>query len=121
MHVADWLQQAEDVDRRGFGPPDAPVDHVEYGVGEHWAFVQGGIAAGFRAEAFEAMLELLALLRGVCEARGEAAVDGEGGSDPLAAEVATVAEAARVGHALLLERLGASLKPYGRSLRAAAL
>ena len=83
--------------------------------------MQGGIAAGFRAEAFEAMLELLALLRGVCEARGEAAVDGEGGSDPLAAEVATVAEVARVGHALLLERLGAALKPYGRSLRAAAL
>ena len=55
------------VDRRGFGPPDAPVDRVEYGAGVHWAFVQGGIAAGFRAEAFEAMLVLLALLRGVCE------------------------------------------------------
>eukprot|EP01047_Picozoa_sp_COSAG01_P057072 COSAG01_NODE_6554_length_3611_cov_1.222665_3_plen_170_part_00 len=81
VQLADWFQQAEDVDRRGFGSADRPRESVAYGESRiQWEPGKTGLS--FRAEAFDTFIQVLALL---------------GDAD--------VATAAKIGHTLLRQRL----------------
>ena len=87
VSMADWLQQAEDVDTNGFGGSDRTGQlYWEGGVtAGHWHWVEGGVRS-FRAEGYRTMLTLLDCLCG--EERRE------------------IARAARVSFDLVYERLG---------------
>ena len=59
VSMADWLQQAEDVDANGFGGSDR-TRQLYWEGGEtagHWHWVEGGVRS-FRAEGFSISTEL---------------------------------------------------------------
>ena len=58
VQLADWLHQAEAVNRSGFGSDATKSAYTRGGVPGHWRWAEGRMH-GFRAEAYEAMLGLL--------------------------------------------------------------